>query len=301
MNRLPGTIYHYTSSGGLHGILSSGVLYFTDSLFLNDKNERKNFYLLLEEYLKTRDFRHREILLQRYFGKPDYITRCLEKTSPADKAASRYFVLSCSREKDSLPMWNYYTRSAHTAGYNLHFETKSLVEQLNNHPILKRTGEKVPLLCRGVVYEDRVKRQILRKVLENFTDQWERAKEPEGKRRLLKALDRAFEQLSLFYKDKAFAHEKEIRIVISASNRSIQQLAWGEMDRGKESPYRFRQVRGAQTPYLALDVLEKGTAITGVTAGPALDKETAVKGVEYMLYFYGFPQTCKVSAVPLRY
>ena len=48
---MPEIIYHYTSSGGLHGILSSGILYFTDSLFLNDRSERKNFYQMLERYL----------------------------------------------------------------------------------------------------------------------------------------------------------------------------------------------------------------------------------------------------------
>ncbi len=300
MNRLPQTIYHYTSSKGLHGILSSGVLYFTDSLFLNDKNERKNFYLLLKQYLQNWECDEKELLLSRYFTKPDYITRCLERTDPADEHASRYFVLSCSTEKDSLPMWNYYTRSTHAAGYNIHFETKSLVHQLKSHPILKTAGKGGSLLCRGVVYEEHVKETILKQVLERFVYQWERAGDEASCSRLLKALDRAFEKLSLFYKDRAFSHEKEIRIVISASNRSIHRLAYDSEER-ENSPYRFRQVRGAQTPYLALDVLEKGTAITGVTAGPALDKKTAVNGVEYMLYFYGFPKTCKVSAVPLRY
>lgn len=299
MKRLPETIYHYTSANGLHGILSSGILYFTDSLFLNDRNERKNFYLLLRDYLKTWDREQREILFQRYFKAPDYISRCLEQTNPADTGASRHFVLSCSEEKDSLPMWNYYTRSMHAAGYNLHFETKSLLQQLKAHPFFKAAGRRSRLLCRGVVYEEAVKNKILRQVLEAFTSKWEADDSRESRNRLLLALDRAFEQLSLFYKDKAFAHEKEIRIVISASNRTIHRLfSSAERETG---PYRFRQVRGAQTPYLALDVVEKGTVITGVTAGPALDKEMAVNGVEYMLYFYGFPQTCKVSAVPLRY
>lgn len=298
MKRLPETIYHYTSSNGLHGILSSGVLYFTDSLFLNDRNERKNFYLLLKEYLKTWEPEKRDILLQRYFRQPDYITRCLEKTDPAQGEASRYFVLSCSTEKDSLPMWNYYTRSANAAGYNIHFETDSLLEQLKSHPLLKQLAEESrPLLCRSVVYDEDVKRKALERVLERFSRQWERADSKKEQSRLLSALDQKFEAMSLFYKDRAFAHEGEIRIVISSRNKRIHRLAGSR----EKQPYRFRQVRGAQTPYLALDVLEKGKVITGVTAGPALDKETAVKGVEYMLYFYGFPQTCKVSAVPLRY
>lgn len=301
MRRLPETVYHYTSSNGLHGILSSGILYFTDSLFLNDRNERKNFYLLLEEYLKTGPCREADLLLARYFQKPDYIARCLERVDPADEKAVRYFVLSCCREKDSLPMWNYYTRSTHAAGYNIHFQTKSLVRQLKEHPFLKSREGDAALLCREVVYRESVKRQVLRRVLENFDEQWKKAGSRKSRRSLLESLDRAFEQLSLFYKDEAFAHEKEIRIVISVSNGSLCRPAGRGEGEAAQPFYRFRQVRGAQTPYLALDVLEKGRGITGVTAGPALDKEMAVKGVEYMLYFYGFPQTCKVSAVPLRY
>lgn len=298
MKRLAETIYHYTSSNGLHGILSSGVLYFTDSLFLNDRNERKNFYLLLREYLKTWNRDQREILLQRYFRQPDYITRCLEKTDPAQEEASRYFVLSCSTEKDSLPMWNYYTRSANAAGYNIHFETSSLIKQLKTHPVLEQLkAGKQPLLCRKVVYDEKVKRNALERVLERFSRQWERRESEEERGRLLSGLEQKFETMSLFYKDRAFAHEEEIRLVIPSCNKKIHRLAGS----GENQPYGFRQVRGAQTPYLALNVLEKGKVITGVTAGPALDRETAVKGVEYMLYFYGFPQTCRVSAVPLRY
>lgn len=301
MKQLPRTVYHYTSSNGLHGILSSGVLYFTDSLFLNDRNERKNFYLLLREYLKTWNRDQRDILLQRYFRKPDYITRCLEKTDPAQEEASRYFVLSCSEEKDSLPMWNYYTRSADAAGYNIHFETDSLIRQLKSHPLLEKLkAGKRSLLCRKVMYEEEEKQKALEQVLRRFSKQWERTESKKEQMGILSALDRKFEVMSLFYKDRAFAHEGEIRIVIPSCNRKIHSLA-GSRENQQNRPYRFRQVRGAQTPYLALDVLEKGKAITGVTAGPALDKETAVKGVEYMLYFYGFPQTCKVSAVPLRY
>jgi hypothetical protein len=221
----------------------------------------------------------------------------LSMAEPADQGASRYFVLSCSQEKDSLPMWNYYTRGARAAGYSIHFSTRALVKQLQEHPLIQRINCQPRILCGRVIYEDKEKAQGLEGLLQEISQKWREKQDERYREELLLRADLAFEKMSLFYKDQAFAHEKEIRIVISSDNRQIHSLS-ADND---ESPYRFREVRGAQVPYLALDVLEKGTAITGVTTGPALDEEIAVKGVEYMLYCYGFPQTCKVSTVPLRY
>ena len=194
-------------------------------------------------------------------------------------------------------MWSYYTRGVRAAGYNIHFNARALVQQLQQHPLVRRLNCQPDLLCGSVVYAERQKEQRLRQLLEELDRKWEQEKTEQYHRQLLAQADRVFEKMSLFYKDEAFAHEKEIRIVIPSDNGRLGRFPPG----GETSPYRFRDVRGAQVPYLALDVLEKGRAITGVTAGPALDEEMAVKGVEYMLAYYGFPQTCKVSAVPLRY
>lgn len=294
--KLPQKIYHYTSADGLHGILSSGTLFFTDSLFLNDRSERKNFYTTLEKELSLCPQDVREILQERYFEGRETIFTKLTATDPAQKTAGRYFVLSCSKESDSLPMWNYYTRSIHAAGYNIHFDTEHLLSQLEKHPALSRLSKREPLLCRSVIYEEKQKRRDIQKLLEQFSIKWKNSRK--SKEDLLQIMDKAFERMSLFYKDKAFSHEKEVRIVIVSDNWAIHGLS--SQDRG-EAIYRFRKVQDMQIPCLALDVLEKGKAITGVTAGPALDKEMAVNGVEYMLYYYGFPQTCKVSSVPLRY
>lgn len=289
-------IYHYTSAEGLCGILSTGTLYFTDSLFLNDRNERKTFYLILKEYLRAAPLEKDwiEAVENRYFGKNNSIFCKLVNTNPADQRSLRYFVLSCSKDRDSLPMWNYYTRSIHAAGYNLHFHTEELIRQMKEHPIVEKlTGGHGNIMCRSVVYDEKRKLAALDQIMREAQAKWRRLPSQIEREVLLFRLDRAFEALSLFYKDSAFAHEKEVRLVICAENERVHALP--------ERCYQFREVRGIQVPCLVIDVLEKGRAIAGVTAGPALDKEMAVNGVEYMLYYYGFPQTCKVSSVPLRY
>ncbi len=296
---LPDGIYHYTSAEGLHGILSSGILYFTDSLFLNDRNERKNFYLLLEDYLKKWDGegRFKEQLQNRYFGEPNDILRNLTATNPADKKAARYFVLSCSTERDSLPMWNYYTHSIHAAGYNIHFKTDELVRQLQEHPLIDKITGRNKLLWGKILYNQKEKEKDLAKCLSRYWKKWSSLSSQEKRQQMMGEMDLSFELMSLFYKEPAFSHEKEVRIVIPTNNEKVHNIP----EEQGEKQYQFRKVRGMQVPFLALNVVEKGKVITGVTAGPALDHELTVNGVEYMLYYYGFPQTCKVSAVPLRY
>ncbi len=295
----PKTIYHYTSASGLRGILSSGTLYFTDSQFLNDRSERKNFYQLLADGLKKWEPELREILEHRYFSEESPVLRSLEMACPAEEDAARCFVLSCSQEQDSLPMWDYYARRAGTAGYNIHFNVQALVLQLQRHPLVRRVNRHPRILCGRVIYGAEEKEQGLERLLGQIFRMWGTCDTEQSRKQLLSQADAAFENMSLFCKAQVFAHEKEVRLAIPSDNRRIHALAADGT--GADSPYRFRSVRGAQVPYLALDVLEKGKAITGVTTGPALDKELAVKGVEYMLHYYGFPQTCKVSGVPLRY
>ena len=296
METLPETIYHYTSADGLHGILSSGILYFTDSLFLNDKNERKNFYRILWECLKGWNSSLSRILEERYFGRNGYVQRSLRESDPSDKEASRYFILSCSEERDSLPMWNYYTHSLHASGYNIHLNTRRLIKVLNTQPVAVALTGGGHVLCRRIVYENEQKAREIQTMLGIFSHRWSHLKITRERENLLCALERCFEKMSLFYKERAFSHEKEIRIVLPSNNGKIQCSMREEVE-----PYRFRKVRGVQVPFLALDVLDKGTVITGVTAGPALDKEMAVRGAAYMLHYYGFPKTCRVSSVPLRY
>lgn len=290
-------VYHYTSAEGLHGILSSGTLYFTDSLFLNDPSERKNFYTILKQLLDQWNHEAAAALKKRYFSQESSVFESLTDANPADEKMCRYFVLSCSMEKDSLPMWNYYTHRVRAAGYNIHLDTAALLHQMQMHPVVQMISEGESVLCHKIIYEEEQKQAELGKLLFRFREKWELCCKEEEREHLMMLLDKSFERLSLFYKDGAFAHEKELRIVLAASNGKLHKLP---VEDGS-GPYRFRSVRGVQVPCLALDVLEKGTVIRGVTTGPVLDKELAVNGVEYMLYYYGFPQTCKVSSVPLRY
>lgn len=295
----PEKIYHYTSADGLHGILSSGTLFFTDSLFLNDRSERKDFYLILKDYIQNSDLDEdfKNLVWNRYFGKNDYISKYLKRARPSDGAASRYFVLSCSKSSDSLPMWNYYTHSVNASGYNIHFDAEKLIAQIKAHPLIQLLETRhiyMPsVLYREIIYNRKQKSREIAELLHRSQREF---KEQENET-ILRKLDLSFEGMSLFYKDSAFSHEKELRIVIATDNESVHGISENQQN----GCYQFRKVRGVQVPHLNLEVLEKGKVITGVTAGPALDKELAANGAAYMLHYYGFPQSCKVSDVPLRY
>lgn len=113
------SIYHYTSIGGLQGILSSKTLRFTNIKYMNDKDE---IIAGLDSMAKacSASEEEREALLYSFMSH-----------------GTQTFVCCFSLEEDSLPMWNYYTKEINSQGYNIEFDDKKLVESiLRNNAVL---------------------------------------------------------------------------------------------------------------------------------------------------------------------
>lgn len=116
-------IFHYTSISGLEGILCYKKLRFTNIKYMNDKGE---IIAGLDSMAKACNASEeaREIL------RSIFISHGIQT-----------FVCCFSLEKDSLPLWNYYTKEINNQGYNIEFEVKKLVESiLRNNPQLEGCG-----------------------------------------------------------------------------------------------------------------------------------------------------------------
>ena len=115
----PKPIYHYTSIGGLQGILQNQTLHFTNIKYMNDKDE---ITAGLESIAQACEFSEtaRDGLLSSLID-----------------CGTQTFVCCFSLESDSLPMWNYYTKEIHNQGYNIEFDSRKLVESiLRSNPCL---------------------------------------------------------------------------------------------------------------------------------------------------------------------
>lgn len=112
-------VFHYTSIGGLQGILSRKALRFTNIKYLNDKDET---LAGLDSIVKENGFSEEQREKFR-----SSILNCGTQT----------FLCCFSLDGDSLPMWNYYTKEINNQGFNIAFDSKELVESiLKNNPIL---------------------------------------------------------------------------------------------------------------------------------------------------------------------
>lgn len=112
-------IFHYTSIGGLQGILENKKIRFTNIRYMNDKDE---LLAGLESVLKESDISGEKA----------------DNLRTAFQAEERQTFVCCfSIEEDSLPMWNYYTKETNSQGYNIEFLDKKLVESiLRENPVL---------------------------------------------------------------------------------------------------------------------------------------------------------------------
>ena len=115
----PKSIYHYTSIGGLQGILQSKTLRFTNIKYMNDKDEITAGLESVAQACKVSE-EDREKLLSAFTSH-----------------GTQTFVCCFSLDEDSLPMWNYYTKEINNQGYNIEFDDKKLVESiLRSNPCL---------------------------------------------------------------------------------------------------------------------------------------------------------------------
>jgi hypothetical protein len=118
---VPPLLYHYTTSPGLHGILSSKTIWATDTRFTNDAREHTyGLEQLLPELTK-------QILAREPALNDDALQVMLGDVEPA-----RYFVACFCEQGDLLSQWRGY---ASPGGYALGFDTEALFEPAQGPPV----------------------------------------------------------------------------------------------------------------------------------------------------------------------
>lgn len=263
-------IYHYTSAEGFHNIISNRQFFLTDVAFLNDSTEMANIISSFRDALSEiagripADFLAalRPLLNVEDFGgmmfgseNPDFM---------------RYFVLACSRERDSLSLWNYYAQEHdNDGGYNIAFSKDALVNsfrQLN----ADRYGGDMRLSHGRVIYQEEEKRRVIAQYLLGLAELWPLAEEKQ-RQMLLASAKSELEWLSVFYKHRCFEAEREYRVVLSLPNRRLTTYF---KDRAGEPErlYKIRFTNNMFTPYVKLDFCPED--IKGVCMSPLCEKYT---------------------------
>ncbi len=314
------SIFHYTSIGGLQGILSSKTLRFTNIKYMNDKDE---IVAGLDSVAKACNASEedRDILRSAFISH-----------------GTQTFVCCFSLEDDSLPMWNYYTKEINNQGYNIEFDDKKLVESiLRSNPVLDGCDFSFGNVDYSKDNDSEYSKTITSEILssmellisklfltvakgalvkqssnidESALKEWEEKINQSEKKQKLSDLPIYFyngEKCSFeknpsgdylyFIKRDCFRQEKEFRIVISVPDNLLSKLA-------DENVYKFRISNGVLVPYLELRFSED--VVKSLTISPTVQSDLVEQSIQDFMNYcnYGiqdFSTFIKHSKIPVRF
>lgn len=313
-------IFHYTSIGGLQGILSSKTLRFTNIKYMNDKDE---IIAGLDSIAKacSASEEERENLLSAFISH-----------------GTQTFVCCFSLEEDSLPMWNYYTKEINNQGYNIEFDDKKLVESiLRSNPVLNGCDFAFGAVDYSKDDDSEYSKTITKEILSSMElsisklfltvvkgaqgkassnidelalKDWEEKIDDTEKKRKFNDLPIYFyngEKCNFdknasgnylyFVKRDCFKQEREFRIVITVPDELLPKMT-------EEKVYKFRVSNGVLVPYIELKFTED--VVKSITISPTVKSDLVELSIQdftsYCNYdVQDFSEFIKHSKVPVRF
>ena len=266
--------YHYTSPDALINMISESSLRFTHCEFLNDVEEFNYIGQLLNDDAIRNDKDYDFIKLTYENAGNDnsglYYKEPISESRFYHMKKGNYYVFSTSKEKDSLPMWSYYSKTGNYYGYSIKLDIKKIAKGLE-----KENGL---LLYGNVIYDkDEQVRLILNKVHEITDKLKSKLRKNNNDEPLIgDAQEELFDfiqMIRIFFKRYGFKHEKEIRIAL-LTNPS-EDLEMG-----------FNSINGLVRPYVEYK-FEK-LPINEIIMSPSIEFELARKGLLYLLKKNGY-------------
>lgn len=275
------SLFHYTSSNGLKGILDSKTLWFSHIDYLNDEGECRYTYNLLKSIVESMSNdvdselvnflteRCDHMLSDQYY---DQQTKGLFNTE--------YFLVSFSTDPDNLSNWNYYTKTKDITGYNIEFRKDELLNSLEGLPYDYIHGK--------TIYDVQKQKQLIEEALTEYNYKYKNTEDADEKRKIYISFNEVIKVYSLFFKHHFFEAENEYRIVFSRVERANQV-----------EPVLFREDKGLFIPYLPREFSKESIKI--ITISPTEKQEMARHSIERMIKKDFRDVTVKKSEIPLRY
>ena len=294
-------IFHYTSIGGLSGILENKKLRFTNIKYMNDKDE---VTAGIDAFVQQSNFDSEETArIRQNFENVD----------------DQVFVCCFSEGGDLLPLWNYYTKEINNQGYNIEFDYKDLLKGLLlQNPELD--GCEIAFgkvdYCKNdsTYYGENWSTNVLSSMqiaisqlfltLYEYTNKSALESNSEGIQAFRQIIEKAnrvstkdkpmvfhYEgetckfvrglpnNFFCFVKRDCFSSEKEFRIVLTVPSNKLSKLK-------KAGIYKYRIGNGLLIPYLDLKFPEN--AVKGITISPTTQSDLAEKSIQDFLAYCDF-------------
>lgn len=283
-------LYHYTSPEGLIGILGNNKLWFTESGCLNDESEGKYIYSLIQNCIETNltfniDFSEevrKQIIENRTIindSKNNVANEEVTKMHEDEK--SKYFICSFSLDKDALPLWNYYTKTPTSIGYNISFSSSKLnksVERGLNGGFNNRYFYKV-------IYDEKVQNSIIMEALEIGNRLWTKHEDDLYRGDLIFWLKEFFELIKFGFKHPAFESEKEVIMILRMSSSKFEELIVYNSNLSYNE-IKIRTIKGVFVPYV--EMRYDKSAMNGIMVSPTVKDVMPVESLNLLLKKYSY-------------
>lgn len=286
-------IYHYTSPEGFMSILlgdaDKATLWASRYDCLNDVSEgtvaEQVFQEVCRDLLDSGSISNelyelfsavkpaRTILFSHYKAGEMKITR-----SECDR-----YVCSFSKNRDSLTMWNYYSKGNKYEGFNIGFLPLTISNSLEDFMHDKESLFHIY----PVIYDKENQKRLIKSTLIKLKENYSQDREPV----IRYVISDRLLDWSLVFKNECFQHEEEVRIIVDIAKRE------------KRIPVKYRVNAGHIVPYIAL-MFDKED-VSHVHFGPLQcgeeQKQHQQRVMEEMLEAKGYTALVDYSKVPVRY
>ena len=269
-------VYHYTSPLGLKSILEHRELWASDYAFLNDKSENHYLYEVLQAVLVQERLRNK--LEPLFLQKVEALIS--QKTQIATRPYYRY-ICSLSSQPDCLELWNYYTKTASGAGYNIGFSCHALAQAISR-------SDTAEAKCASVLYDFEKQRHALEIALIGYNEDFAAATLDEERETVFTEFTESLETLSAFLKHPGFAGENEVRICIThKASPSLPRKV------------NYRESNGIFIPFVP--ICFPMDAVKSVGLSPIRQEALSSNGIASMLLDLGYSNvSVEPSKIPLR-
>lgn len=293
-------IHHYTSLDGLKSIIENNSLRFTECCYMNDKEEYNDILNILDQLvkenkgkttIKSQLLEHTRYNVDDEFG--ENVVFDFRRDGKWDFTGSRYFIMSTTTKKDSLPMWHYYSKGKSVDGSVITLNVNKLKKAFSG---IKDTK----LFCGKVIYDDDEKKKVLdeaaniiskkvEKELESISHLPEESYAEEYGAIMNSGVgeySNFVERIRLFFKAKSFDYEKEYRLVLAIRN-NIDELK--KMSDNPEIGISVKFLTYESIIRMHVDLkFDKSFTISSIMFSPTADLITCKRGIVDLLNFHGY-------------
>ena len=291
-----GTIFHYTSLKNINSILfntdKTAVLWASRFDCLNDISEGK---VLEKVYILTCQKLLEENLISdetfKLFSSivpsrnETYLTPINTENIKSERLEFDTYIISFSKSRDLLSMWNYYSKGNMYEGMNIGFDAEALKKSITE---FLPKGKVKCEVC-SVIYEQLEQEKILRNFLLEINKKKSCAKSDSVIRA---AISMKLTSLNMLFKDSHFKHEEEVRVILKISKKYKNDF-----------DINYRNYAGLIIPYIPIKV--DNTTVSHITLGPIIgdenQKQLQKNILHEMLIANNYQVNEEISSIPVRY